>query len=406
MRPGVINYQVGSALHENVFVTIGNNLHLKYYDGTLWHTPVNLGNPGVGLPNGAPAPINLGTNENVFVTDAANNLDYAWTSNGTTWNWANNLGNPGLAIESNPTVANYQVGTAVHENVFVVDAHGNLDLKAWDGSKWLTWVNLGSPGSQLSQFADPVVINYGTYENVFATDITGNVDYAWTANGTTWHWVNLGNPGVGVYSTPAAINFLWPYEDVFVRDGNGNLDNVYWNGTSWNWSYLGNAGLPLQGDPAVINYQAGSVLHQNAFVQDVSNNMNLAYWDGAAWHWTNLGNPGGGIGLGDPSVINYQVGSIVHENVFMFNGDLRLLYWNGGAWQWTDFGAVTPNTPVIQASPTRTVLSGAAAEAGALRPSPSQASTARDLFFAAPASQQDLWEPLGLLNTGGADLLI
>ena len=416
LRPGVINYQVGSALHENVFVESGVDLFVRTWDGTQWRSPVNLGNGGLALNYGTPAAINYGSFENDFVVDGSGtNLYYAFTANGTTWTWVN-LGNPGLRIASDPTVVNFLVGSVLHENVFVVDAHGNLELKAYNGSTWQNWVNLGRPFSQLNQSADPAVINYGSYENVFATDILGNVNYAWTNNGTTWHWVNLGNPGVGVFSTPATINYQGPYEDVFVRDSNGNLDNVYWNGAAWHWSFLGNAGLPLRGDPAVINYPVGSGLNQTVFVQDISNNMDFAFWNGS-WHWQNLGNPSGGVGLGDPSVINIQVGSTLHQNVFMDIGDLRLLYWDGFSWHWGDFHSPAIPSPAppssspaqpqtIQVSQARPTLSVAAAGASVPQLGISEAAKAHDLLFTTLAGKQDFLEPLGLLSAAAIDPLV
>jgi hypothetical protein len=411
-RPGVVNYQVGSALHENVFATNFGNLYLKYYDGTAWHSSLNLGNPGA-LLFGSPAAINyVAPYENVFVEDGNHNLDYAWTANGTTWTWVK-LGNPGTKLVSNPAVANYQVGSALHENVFAIDQNGNLDLESWNGSKWQSWANLGNPGASLFTGHDPAVVNYGTYENVFVTDVQGNLDYAWSPDGKTWNWSKLGNPGVKVFGDPAAINYQGPYENVFVEQENASADLAYdyWNGTKWTWVKLGNPGVPLLGAPTAINYPVGGVLHENVFVNDQNHNLDLAYWDGASWHWSGMGNNGVPL-FGDPAAINYAVGGVLHENVFVIdhNYNLDIRYWDGAAWHWGGFGTVG-SSPVSSISSSgqgsaapqsQTAVAGA--ETGAVL-SLSKIQNTDDLFFAAQASQEELLQSLGLPGATELDLL-
>ena len=94
---------------------------------------------------------------------------------------------------------------------------------------------------------------------------------------------------------------------------------------------------------AAINYQVGSVTHEHVFVPGQDGNLYLDDWNGAKWTWENLGGVGQSI-LGDPAVINYQVGSVTHENVFVAgddsNGDdnLYLDYWNGVKFTWVNLG--------------------------------------------------------------------
>jgi hypothetical protein len=406
-RSGVVNYQVGSALHENVFTTNYGNLYLKYFDGTSWHSASNLGNPGAVL-FGSPTAINYAAPyENVFVEDGNYNLDYAWTPNGTSWTWVK-LGNPGAKLASNPAVANYQVGKALYENVFAIDQNGNLDLKFWDGSKWQNWVNLGNPGVSLLTGHDPSVINYGNFEDVFVTDVQGNLNYAWSPDGKTWgNWTKLGNPGVKVFGDPAAINYQAPYANVFVeeQDANADLAYIYWNGAQWNWVKLGNPGVPLLGAPAAINYPVGSVLHENVFVGDQNRNLDAVYWDGTSWHWTTTGNAGVPL-FGDPAVNNITVGGVLHEHVLVVdqNYDLDLFFYTGVKWYWESLGTVgtTPtasaaisssaNGPAVQESQTGALPAADGPQTGAPL-AISQTQNTDDLFFAAQASKEELGLP-------------
>jgi hypothetical protein len=346
LRPAVINYSAGGVLYENVFIEKNEGLFLKIGNGSQFGTVANLASPaGTSLPYGSPAAINYGKFENVFVTDSSGNVDYVSTSNEFGWTWGK-LGNPGTPLVtngySNPAVANYQVGSALHENVFAIDRNGKLDLRVFNGAVWQSWVSLGNPGIQLTQNASPVVINYGSYENVFATDILGNLHYAYTPDGTHWTWVYLGNDGAPAYGEPAVNNYQVGsvlHETAFVTDSNGRLGMVDWNGSSWHWGpSLGISSLSLVGTPAVINY--GSF--ENVFVRDSSGNLELTNFNGFAWHtFWNMGHTGSGV-FTDPAVINVQLGSALHENVFYYDGgDLNLLAWNGSSWQpWQNLGLI------------------------------------------------------------------
>src|SRR5260370_41580410 len=103
----------------------------------------------------------------------------------------------------------------------------------------------------------------------------------------------MGSPGSGLLGSPAAINYVVPYENVFVEDGNHNLDYAWTaNGTTWTWVKLGNPGAKLVSNPAAANYQVGSVLHENEFAIDQNGNLDLESWDGSKWQTrVNLRNP-------------------------------------------------------------------------------------------------------------------
>ena len=44
--------------------------------------------------------------------------------------------------------------------------------------------------------------------------------------------------------------------------------------------------------PAVINYQVGTVAHEHVFVTAYDGNLYLDDWNGSKWTWKNLGNDG------------------------------------------------------------------------------------------------------------------
>ena len=110
-----INYPMSSGpVHENTFMTCQGKLHLDYWDGASWR--------GVDLQNG------------------------------------------GSAIASDPAVSNYQVGSVLHENVYVRGGDGNLYTDTWDPAKWIwTWAPLGNGGSRLGTMDT----SYATWQQVF-----------------------------------------------------------------------------------------------------------------------------------------------------------------------------------------------------------------------------------------------
>ena len=83
--------------------------------------------------------------------------------------------------------------------------------------------------------------------------------------------------------------------------GNPFDDNLYWeywNGTTWTrgiWATRVRSDLTFR-RPAVINYQVHTVTHENVFVVGSDGDLYLDYWNGAKygakWTWVNLGNGG------------------------------------------------------------------------------------------------------------------
>jgi hypothetical protein len=323
--PAAINYQVGSVTHEHVFaIGTDGNLYLDDWNGVKWTPWQNLGNAGGGV--GAfivqgPAVINYQvgtvTHENVFVTGFDGNL-YLDSWNGAQWTWKP-LGNDDgqVIVLSDPAVINYQVGAVTQENVFVTgtdrNGHLNVYLDEWNGDK-SAWKNLGHPIAGISAMTGPAVINYQvgtvTHENVFvaAGDLKSDILYLDDWNGATSTWKPLGNDGANILNTPAVINYQVvgsvTHENVFVTgiDGNGDA-NLYLddgNGATWTWKNLHNGGQSITSAPAVINYRdrVGAVTHENVFVTGSDGNLYLDQRNGAGtfslptWNWKNLGNDG------------------------------------------------------------------------------------------------------------------
>ena len=293
-----INYPMSSGpVHENTFMTCQGKLHLDYWDGASWR--------GVDLQNG------------------------------------------GSAIASDPAVSNYQVGSVLHENVYVRGGDGNLYTDTWDPAKWIwTWAPLGNGGSRLC--GNPAVIDYQiggvTHENVYVTGCDGNM-YTDYYDGNGWTWVNLHNGGSSLTSSPAVINYQIggaTHENVYATGSDGNLytDSFDPNTWIWTWANLGNGGSRISSSPAVINYWVGTVQHENVYVAGSDGNLYTDYFDGNGWNWANLGNGGASV-VGSPSTVNCTVNGVAREYVFVrgSNGQLYdAFYVPGSGWSWENHG--------------------------------------------------------------------
>jgi hypothetical protein len=302
--------------------------------------------------------INYGANENVFVTDYDDDtVRYIYTADGTTWSPVN-LGNPGVGVDKGPAVINYPVGNALYENVWVLGSIHNgepnnpvrLYLDEFNGAKWNHWAtNVPAPpsGVQLA-LSSPAVNNYqgggGTLnEDVFVSATNGNVyDYSW--NGSSWQWKNLGALANGVQvaagSSPAVINYQ-ARENVFVTGSDGNL--YVGNGANWTgWKSLGNPGVLIASAPAAINYASGATLTENVFATSFDGRLFDYHWNGTSWKWLGAGFPGPGVHFpsGAPLAVTNVNGGVLGEFETVFgttsDGHLWSYTWNGSSWRWAE----------------------------------------------------------------------
>jgi hypothetical protein len=126
----------------------------------------SLGNPGGVQFASSPAVINYSvgsaTYENVFLT-GTNGILYAdqFSPVAGGWSWEN-LGNPGgVQFASSPAVINYSVGSATYENVFLTGTKGILYADQFSpvAGGW-SWENLGNPGAGVLFISDPISDNY------------------------------------------------------------------------------------------------------------------------------------------------------------------------------------------------------------------------------------------------------
>jgi hypothetical protein len=120
----------------------------------------NSGPPGV---IGSPAAINYSvgsaTYENVFLAGTDGNLYRdQFSPVAGSWSWAS-LGNPGgVRFAGSPAVINYSVGSATYENVFLAGNDGNLyrDQFSPVAGSW-SWASLGNPGGATNASAGRTV---------------------------------------------------------------------------------------------------------------------------------------------------------------------------------------------------------------------------------------------------------
>jgi hypothetical protein len=229
-------------------------------------------------------------------------------------------------------------------NLFVRGGNGNMWEYFWNGERW-KWTDTGqsvagSPAGVIrGEYNDP---NGDIRMNVFVKGGNGNLwEYFW--NGSYWDWKDTGN---GVAGNPVVIirgNYNEPEGDVrinvFVRGVNGNLCEYFWNGSHWDWK---DTGHPITGDPTGVirgDYRnpEGNV-RINIFVRGANGNLCEYFWNGHQWNWTDTGQ----LVTGDPAVVirgEYDApNGTVYLNVFVPgpNGNLWEYFWNGHQWLWND----------------------------------------------------------------------
>jgi hypothetical protein len=251
------------------------------------------------------------------------------------------LGYPSAA--ANLGVSNYGAASDT-ENVFRVQADGNLYVDHLaPGSSWI-WVPMGNPGPKL--VSSPAVIDseanvafFGLVQeqNVFVEGANGNVYLDQYSPLFGWSWQNLGNAnGVRPASSLAAVNYgsgSSQSENVFYTGFDGNLYvNHFAQSSGWSgWQSMNNPGIYLVSSPAAIDYQAnipivGSFQEQRVFVTGVDGNVYELQFDPSGWNWQPaLPGPGSGVRFANlPSAINYGSGNSLSENVFLTGDDGNL----------------------------------------------------------------------------------
>jgi roadblock/LC7 domain-containing protein len=144
---------------------------------------------------GSSAIVGVVGNEEVFARDRKGNLeqDFYSTSSGKWSGWLS-LGAPsGTTLASDPTAI---VGVVGNEEVFVRDAAGNLEQAFYSTSsgKW-SWFSLGAPSGTTLASDPTAIVGVVGNEEVFARDASGNLEQAfYSPSGGPWSWASLGAP--------------------------------------------------------------------------------------------------------------------------------------------------------------------------------------------------------------------
>ncbi|AGC43483.1 hypothetical protein MYSTI_02156 [Myxococcus stipitatus DSM 14675] len=128
--------------------------------------------------------------------------------------------------------------------------------------------------------------------------------------------------------------------DVFVRGGDNQLHQRYWNGSAWSsWIALGGT---LTSDPAALHWGTNRI---DVFARGADNSILQKSFDGAQWSgWYPLG----GVSASAPAVVSLGANGL---HVFIRGTDNQLWqkYWTSSAgWSaWTPLGGYLTSAPAV-----------------------------------------------------------
>ncbi|WP_342380070.1 hypothetical protein NVS55_10925 [Myxococcus stipitatus] len=128
--------------------------------------------------------------------------------------------------------------------------------------------------------------------------------------------------------------------DVFVRGGDNQLHQRYWNGSAWSpWIALGGT---LTSDPAALHWGTNRL---DVFARGADNSIIQKSFDGAQWSgWYTLG----GVSASAPAVVSLGANGL---HVFIRGTDNQLWqrYWTSSAgWSaWTPLGGYLTSAPAV-----------------------------------------------------------
>jgi hypothetical protein len=302
--------------NENVFVAGANgSLYEIWYTPSAhaWSGWLSLGAPSGTTLVGEPFVLKSVTgNENVFMRAANGNLYEIWyTPSANAWSGWFSLGAPSETTVAGDPYVNISSATG-NENVFVRAANGSLyqlwytpSVHAWSG-----WQSFGAPSGTTVEGGPFVISSVVGNENVFVRAANGNLYQIWyTPSAHAWSgWLSLGAPsGTSLAGDPlVTITGITANENVFMRGANGNLYEIWYTPSAHAWSGWLSLGAPsgtsLAGDPFALKGAPGN---ENVFARDANGSLQeIWYTPGAEWSgWLSLGAPGGTTLAGDPVVM-------------------------------------------------------------------------------------------------------
>lgn len=172
-------------------------------------------------------------------------------------------------------------------------------------------------------------VRAGSYDWDHFIDLNGN------GKGLENETIEGGNSAAATLSRPAVITHNGAL-NVFIRGGDGQIYNQYWNGTSW--TGFSSIGGNMASDPAVITI--GAAL--NVFARGADNQIYHKYNNGSGWSgWASTGSS---TMRGNPKVVAH--GSEVDLFALGTDNQPYKKTWNGTGWGgWSSLGNYMDSSP-------------------------------------------------------------
>ncbi len=227
----------------------------KAWNGTSWlptqTTWDSLGTPAGTVFAGPPAAVSWGQNRlDIFAPANGDAFHKAWT--GTAWTGWDDLGRPRQSVGFTAGTLAVVSWGANRLDFFGQGTDGVYYHKAWNGSDWVPsasadWESLGGVF-----IGPPAAVSWGSSRvDVFGEGLDGTY-YHKSFNGSTWSstWEGIGGSFIG---PPAAVSWGINRIDVFGQASDGSYKHKAFNGTSWSPSQTGWDALngKFMGPPAV-----------------------------------------------------------------------------------------------------------------------------------------------------------
>ena len=300
---------------------IGHSLRHKYWNGSAWGGPENLG----GVLNSPPAVASWGANRlDIFVVGTDQALWHRWW-NGSAWGGWESLGG---FLTSKPSVVAWGPNRL---DVFARGGDKALWHKYWNGSAWSAWESLGGILE-----SEPVAVSWGA--NRIDVFVIGADQAMWHKAWNGSAWIGWESRGGQLNSSPCVSAWGPNRLDVFVMGMDRALYHQAWNGSVWSaWEYRGGT---LVSPPAVASWGANRL---DVFVEGADQALWHQAWTGTAWsNWQSLG----GVINSTPGVTAWGPNRL---DVFALGADRGLWHrgWNGSAWAgWEGLGGTLSSLPV------------------------------------------------------------
>lgn len=139
-------------------------------------------------------------------------------------------------------------------------------------------------------------------------------------------------------------------QHVNFRDGNGNIQELWWNG-AWNINNLTAAAKApaAVGDPC--GYMFDAQVTQHVDYRDAKGNIQELYWDNAGWHNNNLTAAAKApAAVGDPCGYMFDAQGTQHVDYRDAKGHIQELWWDSGGWHNNDLTAAA-KAPLAASDP-------------------------------------------------------